>query len=46
MGGKKKTEYKKMQAERVTKGESIEDRPAEVATREEPFHWEMDKYVD
>ena len=38
MGGKKKTGYKKVQAARVPKGESIEDRPAEVAKREEPFH--------
>ena len=45
MGGRRKTEYKKMQAARVPKGESIEDRPVEVATREEPFHWEMDSVL-
>ena len=36
---------KKVQAARVPKGESIEDRPVEVATREEPFHWEMDSVL-
>jgi len=45
MGGKRKTEYKKVQAARVPKGDSIEDRPEEVATREEPFHWEMDSVL-
>ena len=45
MGGKRKTEYKKVQAARVPKGDSIEDRPVEVATREEPFHWEMDSVL-
>ena len=45
MGGKKKAEYKKVQAARAPKGESIEDRPEEVATREEPFHWEMDSVL-
>ena len=45
MGGRRKTEYKKVQAARVPKGESIEDRPEEVATREEPFHWEMDSVL-
>ena len=45
MGGKKKTEYKKVQAARVPKGESIKDRPEEVAKREEPFHWEMDSVL-
>lgn len=45
MGGKKKAEHKKVQAARVPKGESIEDRPEKVATREEPFHWEMDSVL-
>ena len=45
MGGKKKAEYKKVQAARAPKGESIEDRPEEVATREDPFHWEMDSVL-
>ena len=34
-----------MQAARAPKGDSIEDRPVEVATREEPFHWEMDSVL-
>ena len=29
----------------MPKGDSIEDRPEEVATREEPFHWEMDSVL-
>ena len=45
MGGRRKTEHKKVQAARVPKGESIEDRPVEVETREEPFHWEMDSVL-
>ena len=45
MGGRRKTEHKKVQAARVQKGESIEDRPVEVETREEPFHWEMDSVL-
>ena len=45
MGGKRMTEYKKVQAARSPKGDSIEDRPAEVETREEPFHWEMDSVL-
>ena len=45
MGGKRKTKYKKVQAARAPKGESIEDRPKEVETREEPFHWEMDSVL-
>ena len=45
MGGKRKTEYKKVQAARVPKGDSIEDRPKEIEEREEPFHWEMDSVL-
>ena len=45
MGGKRKTAYKKVQAARKPKGERIEDRPEEVAAREEPFHWEMDSVL-
>ena len=45
MGGKKKTEYKKVQAARAPKGESIENRPEEVTARKEPFHWEMDSVL-
>ena len=45
MGGERKTEYKKVQAARAPKGESIEDRPVEVETREKPFHREMDSVL-
>ncbi|WP_300561415.1 IS30 family transposase [uncultured Oscillibacter sp.] len=45
MGRRRKTEYKKVQAARVPKRESIENRPVEVATREEPFRWEMDSVL-
>lgn len=45
MGGKKKTEYKKVQAARAPKGDSIEERPEAVDKREEPFHWEMDSVL-
>lgn len=45
MGGKRKTEYKKVRAARAPKGDSIEDRPEAVELREEPFHWEMDSVL-
>lgn len=45
MGGKRKTEYKKVQAARAPKGDSIEERPAVVEQREEPSHWEMDSVL-
>lgn len=45
MGRRKKTKYKKVRAARVPKGESIEERPGEVETRETPFHWEMDSVL-
>ena len=45
MGGKKKQKHDKVQPARVPKGDSIEDRPAEITKREEPFHWEMDSVV-
>jgi len=45
MGGKRKQEYKKVRPARVPKGDSIEERPEKVDTREESFHWEMDSVV-
>ena len=45
MSGRKKTEYKKVQAARVPKGDSIGERPETVDKREEPFHWEMDSVL-
>ena len=45
MGGKKKQKHDKVRPARAPKGDSIEDRPEEVATREEPFHWEMDSVL-
>ena len=45
MGGKKKQKHDKVRPARVQPGDSIEDRPEVVATREEPFHWEMDSVV-
>ena len=45
MGGKKKTGYKKVQAARALKGDSIEKRPEMVDKREGPFHWEMDSVL-
>ena len=45
MGGKKKTGYKKVQAARASKGDSIEERPETVDKREGPFHWEMDSVL-
>ena len=45
MSGKKRAEYKKVQAVRVPKGDSIEERPEAVDNQEEPFHWEMDSVL-
>ena len=45
MGGKKKTGYKKVQATRALKGDSIEERPETVDKREGPLHWEMDSVL-
>ena len=45
MGGKRKGEYKKVQATRAPKGDSIEERPKGIDRREEPFHWEMDSVL-
>ena len=41
---KGKRKYKRV-AKRVNKGESIENRPKEIETREEFGHWEMDTVV-
>ena len=41
--GNKKQKYERVQrASRASKGDSIEKRPEEVNTRQEPGHWEMD----
>lgn len=45
MGGKKKQKHDKVRPARVPPGDGIEDRPEVVATREEPFHWEMDSVL-
>lgn len=45
MGGKKKAGYKKVLAARAPMGDSIEERPDTVDTREEPFHREMDSVL-
>ena len=41
----KKRTYRKTTAKRASKGESIENRPQEIDTREEFGHWEMDTVV-
>lgn len=41
----KKRTYRKTSAKRASKGESIENRPQEIDTREEFGHWEMDTVV-
>ncbi len=45
MGGKKKQKHEKVRPARVQPGDSIEERPEVVETREEPFHWEMDSVL-
>ena len=45
-GGKIKTKYQRLhRAKRAPKGDSIEQRPKNVDTREEFGHWEMDTVV-
>ena len=45
-GGKVKTKYQRLtRAKRAPKGDSIEQRPKEVNTKEEFGHWEMDTVV-
>lgn len=39
---KKKRSYKKVEVNRASRGESIENRPQKANTREEFGHWEMD----
>lgn len=41
----KKRAYRKTTQKRASKGESIENRPDEIDTREECGHWEMDTVV-
>lgn len=43
--GRRKREYKKVQAKRLPRGRSIEERPADVKQRIEVGHWEMDTVV-
>lgn len=43
--GKRKRKYRKTKIARPPRGESIENRPAEVDTRETFGHWEMDTVV-
>lgn len=42
---KEKRPYRKVTQKRASKGESIENRPEEIDTREEFGHWEMDTVV-
>lgn len=44
-GGRKKTPYHKVREAKLPRGTSIEQRPAEILTREEPGDWEMDSVV-
>lgn len=44
-GGRKKTKYRKIREAKLPRGASIEDRPKEVMSREEPGDWEMDSVV-
>jgi len=45
-GGKVKTKYQRLtRAKKAPKGDSIEQRPKEVDTKEEFGHWEMDTVV-
>lgn len=41
----KKRKYKKVQQKKASRGESIENRPAEIEGRENFGHWEMDTVV-
>lgn len=45
MRGKKKQTYRKVRAARPPKGDSIEERPKGIETREELGNWEMDTVV-
>lgn len=44
MGGKKQ-KNDKVKPARAPSGDSIEERPKEIAERKAPFHWEMDSVV-
>lgn len=43
--GQKKQKHEQVKAKKAPRGESIEKRPEEIATREEFGHWEMDTVV-
>ena len=43
--GDRKREYKQVREKKPPRGRSIEERPPEIDTREEPGHWEMDTVV-
>lgn len=43
--GERKREYKQVREKKPPHGRSIEERPPEINTREEPGHWEMDTVV-
>jgi len=45
MRGKRKTGYRKVHEAKLPRGNSIEERPAEILNREEPGDWEMDSVV-
>lgn len=42
MGYKPKRQYRRVKEARLPRGESIETRPEEINSRQEPGHWEMD----
>ena len=44
-GEAKKGSYRKVKEARLPRGDSIEERPADVLNRDEPGHWEMDSVV-
>jgi len=43
--GERKREYKQVREKKPPRGRSIEERPKEIETRDEPGHWEMDTVV-
>ena len=45
MRGERKTGYRKVHEAKLPRGDSIEERPAEIMDRAEPGDWEMDSVV-
>lgn len=43
--GERKRQYKTVKEKKAPRGRSIEERPPEIESREEPGHWEMDTVV-